>query len=683
MNAANSLEPLFHSAPPKRRGRPPGAKALVVREPRALGIHHFAFVRSTLLGLDLRQSFARYLQWSESTTDLRHIEHRRQELLKQIINAGRLLDATLPAESKVTQLLDLLRSEAPAPSAVQLPTLEQWLEDEGMDPDFYCEADLIAEYKAAFGLDNAEAQDGAEGLADPAQARVRALNHLESVLAVSPAVSDRIDLWFARPIVKCLRNEGVITLQDLVNFINVYGFRWHARVAGFGAERAGRVVAWLRAQQDSLNVIISDAVDEPKALRALRRASGISACALVNRATAAGLAALERTYCDALAGGEGTFRSHMSNTLGAANDQEAVAAWLSRYNEKPATLRSYRKEVERFMLWCTSVLAKPVSSITAPDCQAYRAFLQEVPPTWINPLPLARTDPQWRAFRGQPGPASIKQALVIIQTMYEGLRDAGYLVANPMRSLMKSFNLPASKVDIRRAFTEAEWANVLKCLDAMPAGAQTLRLKCILELLVTSGMRLDELAKARRAHMRLESLADLPETWVLTVTGKRAKKREIPLAEDVVRLLATHGKEFMEEDKILENTDSLPLIRTLGASVQQWGRAENGALEKKSLSATPGTALSPSGIYTVLKRFFAHVAKTAPESGLQAERFQRASTHWMRHTFVRQALVDGTPIEVVSELAGHSSIDTTSIYSTQELARKIKAVQAMKRRVAA
>jgi hypothetical protein len=38
------------------------------------------------------------------------------------------------------------------------------------------------------------------------------------------------------------------------------------------------------------------------------------------------------------------------------------------------------------------------------------------------------------------------------------------------------------------------------------------------------------------------------------------------------------------------------------------------------------------------------------------------------------------PIEIASELAGHASIDTTSIYSTQELARKIQAIQAMKRR---
>ena len=55
----------------------------------------------------------------------------------------------------------------------------------------------------------------------------------------------------------------------------------------------------------------------------------------------------------------------------------------------------------------------------------------------------------------------------------------------------------------------------------------------------------------------------------------------------------------------------------------------------------------------------------------------------MRHTFVRQSLVDGMPIEIASELAGHASIDTTSIYATQELARKIKAVRGMRRRVVA
>jgi site-specific recombinase XerD len=660
----------------------------VVRDPRSLGIHHFAFVRSSLLGLDLRDSFTRYLAWSETTTDLRYIQNRSEALLKQIIEAGRHLDATLGSHSKITHLLDLLRSEASAKPAVVLPTLEEWVESEGMDPDAWSEVELLVEYKAAFGLDNEDAIDAAHGLKDPVGERIRALNHLETVLANTPAATDRLDVWFARPVVICLRNVGLLTLGDLVRYINVYGYRWHSRIKGFGVQRAGQVVQWLQMQYEHLHMGIAPAALEPAAKSTLK-SQALAALMLPtsqqfpqfgNRSLVqSGLAQMNRS--PVLAGAHGDFRSHMANTLGAANDLEAVNAWLAFYQDKPSTQRSYRKEVERFMLWCAQDLKKPLSSVTSTDCLQYRAFLQQVPGTWIYAAPVARTDPRWRAFRGQPGASSQKQALVILQTMFGALCDAGYLVANPMKALMKGFNLPTSKVDIRRSFTEAEWSHVLQCLDTLPDGPERIRIKCILELLVTSGIRLEELAKARHGHLRVETLADLPSTWILTVTGKRNKTREVPLNDEVVKLLATHGKEFMEEDRDCMDESQLPLIRTLHAPVAQWERVGEGMVAtQKETSA--GSPLSASGIYGVLKRFFANAAKTAAEAGLDPKRFEMASTHWMRHTFVRQALVDGVPIEVVSELAGHASIDTTSIYSTQELARKIRAVKGMKRRVA-
>jgi site-specific recombinase XerD len=667
------------------------------------------------LGLDLRDSFLRYLAWSETTTDLRYIQNRRDALLKQIIEAGRNLDPDLPTHVGLSQSLDLLRSQAKAPAAVQLPSLEEWADREGMDPDMYSEAELLAEYKAAFGLDNADALEAGAHLKDPTADRVRALNHLESLMAVTPAASDKLETWFARSVVKRLRNVGLLSLADLVNFINVYGYRWHGRIKAFGAHRAQQVVFWLRLQQEQLNMVISSAVDEPKSKMILRRAGqgdliasrmaglaslGIGQLPGLGGTQLSGLTGSDKTSAfglgtyaqlglerirrvPGLAGESGVFRSHMANTLGADNDLDAVNAWLTRYQEKPSTQRSYRKEIERFMLWCAQELKKPLSSVTSPDCQKYRDFLKDVPLSWIHPAPVQRTDPLWRAFRGQPNQASQKQALVILQTLFTGLVDAGYLVANPMRSLMKSFDLPASKIDIRRSFTEREWNHVLVCVDALEEGPERIRLKCILDLLVTSGVRLDELAKARHGNLRLENLPDLPETWILTVTGKRNKTREIPLNPDVVRLLAMHGKEFMEQDKQLSNTADLPLIRTLHSSVKQWRQGEGGSLQSVSVSDQPGAALSASGIYAVLKRCFAKAAKTTAAVGLDPARFEKASTHWMRHTFVRQALVDGMPIEVASELVGHASIDTTSIYAKQELARKIKAVQGMKRRVAA
>ncbi|MDO8774944.1 MAG: hypothetical protein Q7K57_40810 [Burkholderiaceae bacterium] len=115
---------------------------------------------------------------------------------------------------------------------------------------------------------------------------------------------------------------------------------------------------------------------------------------------------------------------------------------------------------------------------------------------------------------------------------------------------MNGLDLPASKMDIKRSFTEAEWAHVLQGLEGMTVGPERIRLKCILELLVTAGIRLDKLAKALHNDPRMAALANLPETWILTVTGKRDKTREIPLNDDAVRLPATHGKEFMQEEKL-------------------------------------------------------------------------------------------------------------------------------------
>src|SRR5450830_1230120 len=380
------LTPLFHSAEPRRRGRPPGSRAQVVRDARALGIHHFAFVRSSLLGLDLRDAFKRYLAWSETTSDLRYVQSRRGALLGHIIEAGRLLDATLPSHAKIGHLLDLLRSDAPVKAALSLPTLEDWVDSEGMDPDAWSEAELIAEYKAAFGLDNADAIEAAIGLKDPAAERVRALNHLETILSVTPAASDRLEAWFARPVVKCLRTVGIISLGELVRFINVYGYRWHGRISGFGVQRARQVLAWLRMQYEHLNLLISDSVNEPKSRRALKDKAqtaltlmsaeqGLSPSSQLSQFGLGTIVqmGLSRMQSSAeLAGASGEFRSHMANTLGAANDLEAVHAWLEHYQEKHSTQRSYRKEVERFMLWCAQVLQKPLSSVTSPDCLKYR-----------------------------------------------------------------------------------------------------------------------------------------------------------------------------------------------------------------------------------------------------------------------------------------------------------------------
>lgn len=118
---------------------------------------------------------------------------------------------------------------------------------------------------------------------------------------------------------------------------------------------------------------------------------------------------------------------------------------------------------------------------------------------------------------------------------------------------------------------------------------------------------------------------------------------------------------------------------SLEGSVAQWGLV-GGNVRQVAVTQVGGGALSAAGICAMLKRFFGRAAEAVAESGLEEGRFKAASMHWMRHTFARQSLVDGAPLEVVIELMGHASIDTTSIYSTQELPRKIGAVRLKRQR---
>ena len=58
-----------------------------------------------------------------------------------------------------------------------------------------------------------------------------------------------------------------------------------------------------------------------------------------------------------------------------------------------------------------------------------------------------------------------------------------------------------------------------------------------------------------------------------------------------------------------------------------------------------------------------------------AGRFEQASTHWMRHSLVSDAISAGMPIEIAQQNLGHASLASTTIYLTTEAKRRIRAVQ--------
>lgn len=678
---------------PRGPGRPKGARTRVLRESRALGVQHFAFLRAWLQGLDLKAAWDRYLAFAEQGSDLRHIERRRSALLAQVLRDGHQINLGLPAEARITDALALLAREPSTPASATLPSLDDFAQAQGFDPDQFSQAELVAEYQAFYGL--GLAQDEPIAPQRDARAQIRALNHLELLLARQPQAHDRIDLWFAPATLPRLKAAGAGTLGALLDHIDVHGHGWFKRIRGLGPVRAAAAVAWLAPLAQAWGRPLREsALEPPQRLRAVRSAT-LRTLVMAPRFALVPLAQL--AVPAALSGGAdapGVFASRMANSLGARDDLSAIRAWLGQYAESPATHRAYVKEVERFYLWCLHEARKPLSSVDSVDCQAYRGFLARVPEAWIQRAALPRDDPSWRPFRGPLKPASQRYALVVVQTLFDGLRDANYLLANPMASVRKKSRLPEPVVKVSRSFDEDEWTFVMAQLDREHAralarrsaagaprvrpGAEQRRLRLVLELLCSTGLRLAELVAATTDDVVTvpvdDGVGDGAAARIITVVGKGQKLRQVPLGDDIVPLIAAH-----HDDAAAVGALPCPtaIVCTLRPAIAQWTAADADAgLQLRPAGLTAGRALSASGLYRSLKRFFQRVAGEASAvDGLSPDRIRAASTHWLRHTFGRQGAAAGVPVEVLQQAFGHASLNTTTAYLNTERSRMIRVLR--------
>ena len=58
-----------------------------------------------------------------------------------------------------------------------------------------------------------------------------------------------------------------------------------------------------------------------------------------------------------------------------------------------------------------------------------------------------------------------------------------------------------------------------------------------------------------------------------------------------------------------------------------------------------------------------------------ARKLEAASTHWVRHTCGSHAVEQGVPLNVVQQNFGHASLNTTTIYTTQEVETRFDEVE--------
>jgi site-specific recombinase XerD len=663
---------------------------------RKLHVGHFAFMRSVVQGLDPRESWERYFLVEGEASDQRIVRATIAWIREEFVLAAKRHDRFGTAR--------LVRIDATriADPSFELPSLEAFAEAHGLEDER--QADQIAAYEAEYGRETQRLRRRARLIAR----QLEALRWLESLVAQSPKPGDSVAAWLNPTLASHLEAADIFTLAQLVERINGVGRRWHAGIKAMGQGKAQRIVEWLRdvasEHQESTELQLGRHVALPRSKLFAHELNAVVA-------PATDIRPLEKFIVPAeLDGTHGLYRRPQAQCLlKACNDYQAILAWLrSKHGLTPDqkahlkarrrqrdtgveqgmdwlqalshTQRAYRKEAERFLLWAITHKGKALSSMSNEDCVEYRDFLADPQPRsrWCGDRGRERWSPLWRPFEGPLSASAQRHAVTILKNLYGFLVDQNYLMGNPW-SAVGVPRTAGPKVNAGRSFSLAQWAFIEGQLKMLPQTSANQRLTFGLHLLYATGLRLSEVVAATVDDMQwVEYPADASDDepmqgWLLRVIGKGQKEREVPLPTEVVSELAKYLKS-RRLDVDPEN------IGNQGAFLL--GKASDAAERAPGLKAgqtiDPRQGIAATTFYDQIKTFFEDCARVLRGQGdaKGAERFDKASTHWMRHSHASHAIASGMPIEIAQQNLGHASLATTTVYVTTEQRRRMKAVQA-------
>ncbi len=327
--------------------------------------------------------------------------------------------------------------------------------------------------------------------------------------------------------------------------------------------------------------------------------------------------------------------------LTADNDLEAIQAWLAEFHDSPQTLRNYRKEAERLLLWALLERGKPLSSLTREDCILYEVFLADPQPRdrWCGSK-ATRFSPKWRPFLGPLSPTSRKLAMLVINALLSYLVKAGYLAGNTLALSRRRGRGYQKQRQVERFLEQDQWQALLATVEALPRDSERARqhharARYLVALLYLLGPRVGEVA----GH-GMDSFAQVRGRWWWHVVGKGRKEAQVPVNQDMLRALREYRRFY-----------GLPPLPTPGETVPLI----------LNLKGTAG--IGDNMIYRIIKELVMQAAaRLETDDPHQADKLRRASTHWFRHTSITHQADAGIDLRFLQRNARHSRLDTTGLY---------------------
>ena len=460
-----------------------------------------------------------------------------------------------------------------------------------------------------------------------------------------PLPSDPVSQWFRPAITKILTSEGCTTLLSLVKLIEHRGPNWHRTLPRLGKLKAQTIEKWLNSRESTridpkTQVLVLDTVQKKELTQTPLPLELISAVP------------------SALNGAQGRNRATAFCFIPAQDDLQAIQDYLLRFRDQPPTLRVYRKELERLLLWCVLVRKTALSSMLVHDCEAYKDFLADPIPSFIGPR-HKRFSPKWRPFAeplGSSGkdakpltPESQKFAVQIIRSAFEWLVKMRYLGGNPWIGVKDpATEIQILEMQIDKALPSSLWEKTVEILHEKAQLSQQWRVaRAAIMLMGETGLRRSEAAAALQKNLRESPHADL---YILRVLGKRSKWRDVPVSKSTVEALQAHWFDIDEN----EEGESPPLLHP------------RKRLKTKSAQDKTAPGYNPGALGALVVNSLKQLALDDRFTSREVQQLLDASAHDLRHTFGTSMVANGLPTDVLQKILGHVSLATTSIYVQAE-----------------
>ena len=284
---------------------------------------------------------------------------------------------------------------------------------------------------------------------------------------------------------------------------------------------------------------------------------------------------------------------------------DQFTSYLKDTDKSPRTIDGYTRDLQTFITWYKGSTGQPPSAatVTPLDVREYRQYL---------------------SVTKRLKPAGVNRKLAALRAYFNWARQAKLISTSPVAGIkgVKQVARAPRWLDRRQVYALLNAATAaIQVAEArgLSAGAATAkRNAAILSLLLNAGLRVSELCALHLDDVTLNDRSGL----VVVRSGKGGKYREVPLNKD--------ARQKLRDWLAVRQSDSENLF---------FGRRND--------------VLQPRGVQRV-------VSELATAARLDVD---MVTPHALRHTFGKNLVDAGVPLDRVAMLMGHSNLNTTAIYT--------------------